>query len=96
MVQRTMASFGVGVLAVVAACGPSPQDVRELRDGQRQILAKLADLDKKIEQVASRAAAPAGRPQADPNKVYEIPVGNSPVKGPAAAPVVLVEFSDFQ
>jgi len=43
----------------------------------------------------AKAAAPA-RPQADPNKVYDIAVGNSPFKGPADAPVVLVEFSDFQ
>jgi protein-disulfide isomerase len=32
----------------------------------------------------------------DPNKVYNIPAGNSPFKGPADAPVTLALFSDFQ
>jgi hypothetical protein len=31
--------------------------MRELRDGQRQILAKLADLEKKVEQAPRPAAA---------------------------------------
>ena len=36
------------------------------------------------------------RPQVDPNKVYEIPVANSAVRGPKDAPVTIVMFSDFQ
>jgi len=86
--------MSLGVIALLAACGASPDDMREIRDGQREIRAKLADIEKKIEQVASRPAAPAGQP--DPNKIYTIPAGNSPFKGPAAAPVLLAEFSDFQ
>jgi protein-disulfide isomerase len=40
-----------------------------------------------------QAAQPA---QADPNSVYAVPLGNSPDKGPKAAKVTVVEFSDFQ
>lgn len=86
---------GVGLLALLAACGANSEDMKKLEDSQRQILAKLTDLEKKIEQVASRPAAPQA-PQMDPNKVYNIPAGDSPFKGPANAPVVLAEFSDFQ
>ena len=62
---------------------------------QQQILAKLEELKKDI---ASKPAAPAAaaRPQADPNKVYEIPVASSAVRGPKDAPVTITMFSDFQ
>ena len=86
----------IGLLALLAACGANSDDLKQIRDSQRQILAKLSDLEKKVEQAAAKPAAPPQRAQPDPNKVYDIPAGNSPFKGPANAPVVLVEFSDFQ
>ncbi len=67
----------VGLLGV-AACGASTADVEELKKGQKDILAKLDNLSKAVQQQPQRAAA-AGA--ADPNKVYTIPVGSSPVKG---------------
>jgi protein-disulfide isomerase len=85
----------LGVLALLAACGPSPEDIRELREGQAKILAKLGDLEKKVGEAPRPAAAPQ-RPTIDPNRVYNVPAGNSPFKGPASAPVTFVEFSDFQ
>jgi protein-disulfide isomerase len=39
------------------------------------------------------SAAPAGP---DPNKVYPVQVGNAYAKGPANAPVTIVEYSDFE
>ena len=93
MRTRTAGTLSVGAVAVLAACGGSPQDMREIREGQRTIMAKLSDLEKKIEQVQAKPAAQAAP---DPNRVYNIPAGNSPFKGPANAPVVLTEFSDFQ
>jgi len=36
------------------------------------------------------------RAQPDPNAVYRVPVGDSPMKGPADALVTIVQFSDFQ
>jgi protein-disulfide isomerase len=84
-------------LGALAACGTSSEDMREVRDGQRELRAKLEAIEKKIEQIASRPAAPAGRPPAaDADRVFNIPIGDSPVKGPASAKVTLLEFSDFQ
>ncbi|TMA38045.1 MAG: hypothetical protein E6J75_11075 [Deltaproteobacteria bacterium] len=81
-------------MAALAAC-QGGSDIEELKKGQKDILAKLDGLDKAVQQV--KAGAPAARPQMpDPNKVYAIPVSDSPVRGPKAAKVTIVEFSDFQ
>jgi protein-disulfide isomerase len=85
----------LGTVLLLGACGPTTEDMAELRSQQKQILAKLNDLEKKID--SRLAARPAGRrPQVDPNKVYNIPAGNSPFKGAEDAKVVITEFSDFQ
>jgi protein-disulfide isomerase len=87
----------ISVLGALAACGTSPEDMREIRDGQRELRTKLEEIQKKVDQIASRPAAPAGgAAAADPNRVYNIPIGDSPVKGPATAKVTIAEFSDFQ
>jgi protein-disulfide isomerase len=89
--------LGAALVASVmlAACGPTPTDVEELKKGQKDILAKLESLEKNVQNV--RAAAPAAaRGQVDPNKVYTIPIGASPLKGPKDAKVTIVKFSDYQ
>ncbi len=94
--SHTRHGLAVGVLALAVACGPSPEDVRELEQQQKEILTKLGDLDKKLDQLAKAPPAAARPQQADADRVYELPVGGSPVKGPANAKVAIVEFSDFQ
>jgi protein-disulfide isomerase len=92
--------LGVAALAVLIACGPSPEEVNEIKSRQQDILAKLGDVEKKIDAAAKSAAAarpaPPRRPPVDPNKIFKLPVGSSPVKGPADAKVAIVEFADFQ
>jgi protein-disulfide isomerase len=82
-------------LALVAPGCAQKSDIEAVQTTQKEILAKLEKIEKDI---AARPAAPAAaqRPQVDPNKVYEIPVGNSAVRGPKDAPVTIVMFSDFQ
>ena len=82
-------------LAALGACGPGGGDVAEIKKGQKDILAKLESLEKSVQQIKA-APAPAARPQVDPNKVYDIPIGTSAVKGPRTAKVTIAEFSDFQ
>jgi len=87
--------FLLAVTMLLVGCGASGQDVQELKSQQRLILAKLRDMEKKIDRVAA-GPAPAAQNAANRNAVYDLPAGKSPVRGPANAPVTIVEFSDFQ
>ena len=55
----------------------------------------LTNMIKNVSQNAQRQQRPAPPPE-DLNKVYEIPVAHSPVKGSKKAPVTIVEFADIQ
>jgi protein-disulfide isomerase len=98
MALHTHASVTATLLALVVlgGCGPNAADVEELKKGQKDILAKLESLDKAVQQVKAAPAPASARPQVDPSKVYTIPVGTSPVKGPKDAKVTIVKFSDYQ
>lgn len=73
-----------------------------LSNQNAQILQKVVTLEAKVkdleEKMNRRQAAPAMPmpPAEDPNKVYDIPVANSPVIGPMDAPITIVEFTDLQ
>lgn len=83
-------TVGVGLSACV-----DPNDIKEIKKNQRQILEKLDEVAKKGPAAPARPQRPQpGRP--DPNKVYAFPAGDSPAKGPADAWVTVVEVSDFQ
>lgn len=78
------------------ACTRSSEPLDELKQEHRQILSRLADLEQKIDRLAARPAT-AQRPLGpDPRRAYTLPVAGSPVKGPADAPITIVEFADYQ
>ena len=80
---------------VLAACGGAG-DLEELKKGQKDILAKLDNVEKAVQQIRAQPAAAPGRAIPDPNKAYSIPIGDSPLRGPRTAKVTVAEFSDFQ
>lgn len=89
-------AVGLGLAGLLAACGGNPADIEEIKKGQKDILAKLDSLDKAVAAVKAAPAAAPSRPQVDPNKVYNIPVGDSALKGPKDAKVTIIKFSDYQ
>lgn len=96
--METCRTYVIAMLALATAASGCAQksDIEAVQTTQKEILAKLEKIEKDI---AARPAAPAAaaqRPQVDPNKVYEIPVANSAVRGPKNAPVTITMFSDFQ
>jgi protein-disulfide isomerase len=86
----------VGLAIWLPACAQK-SDVEAVQASQKEILVKLEKIEKDQATIlANLQPQRPTRPEVDPNKVYEIPVGNSYVHGPKNAPVTIVEFSDFQ
>ena len=101
--------FIVGTAGLLISCSienneNSDQTINELKDGQQVILKKIASLEKSIANiaVASKNKPTANNnkkqqpPQADPNKVYNVEIGDSFTIGPKNAKVTIIEWMDFQ
>lgn len=67
------------------------EEIKKTQDG---ILARLNALEENQKKIISTLQPQ--RPQVDYNKVYNLPIGTSYVKGDKNGAVTIVEFSDFQ
>jgi protein-disulfide isomerase len=75
-------------------------------NNQRKILKKLGEIEKNQlgikASIAAISSKPSGnnkkqqQPQSDPNKVYDIAIGDSYVMGNKNAPITIIEWTDFQ
>lgn len=81
-----------GVVAVVAISFSSMRDIARL---ERTFGDRLARLETQVSQVGTRAPQQAQQGP-DPARVYTVDTAKAVAKGPAAAPITIVEFSEFQ
>ena len=100
--------FIAGTAGLLISCNienneNSDQTINELKDGQQVILKKIASLEKSVANLAvaskNKPAADNKKqqpPKADPNKVYNIEIGDSFTIGPKDAKVTIIEWMDFQ
>ena len=78
------------------------KSIKETKDTQQVISRKITSLEKSINNLAlANKSKPTDNkkqqpPKADPNKVYNIPIGDSFTEGPEDAAVTIIEWSDFQ
>ena len=75
--------------------------LKELQKNQKDIQKKLQTIDKSIANLTLASKnRPASKkqqpPKADPNKVYNIDIGDSFTIGPDDAKVTIIEWMDFQ
>ena len=101
--------FIAGTAGLLISCSienneNSDQTINELKDGQQVILKKIDSLEKSVANLAvaskNKPAANNNKkqqpPQADPNKVYNVEIGDSFTIGPKNAKVTIVEWMELQ
>ena len=95
--------FMVGASILLISCNGTDntdlaKTVNDVKDGQQVILKKLSTLEKTIANisVANKSNKKDQPPKADPNKVYNIEIGDSYTMGPDDAKVTMIEWTDFQ
>jgi protein-disulfide isomerase len=105
---KNLVLFLILVIAIFAAGCVDKQKNDTIEKNQKEILTKIDEIEKtqkdildkmnKIEanQQETMKLFKPRRPTVDYNKVHNIPLGKSQIRGNAKAPVTIVEFSDFQ
>ena len=107
MKTRVIRLFITSAAGLLISCNTAnnsgmEQAINEIKDNQKIILKKMESMDKSISNLALASKnKPADNkkqqpPQADPNKVYNVEIGDSFTIGPKNAKVTLIEWMDFQ
>jgi len=93
--ERLAVLLCAAVASCLASCG-APADVQEIKTTQRQILERLAALEKNDRALLASLRSGQFRREPDPDLIYDLDVTDAPSKGPKDALVTLVQFADFQ
>ncbi len=100
---RSIAFLAAAAALTLSACadpqaiGDIKAAVERLEAQQKDMVTKLEGLEKQNKEILAKAGSAPAKPSGpDPNKKYDIKIGNSFTKGPKDAAVTIVEWSDFQ
>ena len=102
MSTNRMGRFGrtaLFALLVSTLALPVRADVtlEQIEATQQVMLKRLDQQDRVLQEILKQREATAAAARGpDPDKVYSIPLADSPVRGKGTAKLTLVEFSDFQ
>ena len=111
MKRYSVISFLIVLAFLVSSCNVDAGnagsiDLSGVQDNQKKILKKLEAIEKTqlgiktsiaaINKSSAGASKKQQKPQADPNKVYDIAIGDSYVMGNKNAPITIIEWMDFQ
>jgi protein-disulfide isomerase len=86
----------IGFIAFACTPPDNSAELAEIGQQQKQILAKLNALEKKLDRPAAPAAPPPRPSGPDPERKYDLPIGASDVKGAKDGSITIMEFSDYQ
>ena len=70
------------------------EKITKLETGQLQMQKALATMNKPAP--PNKNKPKKQQPKADPNKVYDIAIGNSMIQGDPNAPITIIEWMDYQ
>jgi protein-disulfide isomerase len=93
-VKKLVVLIFLMVPLLIAGC-VDKKKIEGMEQTQKDILAKLDAIEKNQKDML-KVFNKGKRPQIDFNKVHKIPLASSKIRGNPAAPVTVVEFSDFQ
>ncbi len=86
--------IGAAIILGIAIVGGSFMLSSSLDRASDQFERSFANLEAFKPAVPTAPSRRSTKP--DPDKVYQVAVGNAPFKGPKNAAITIVEFSDFQ
>ena len=105
--KQRMISLLVASLFLLSSCNVDVGNnvaLTSVTDNQKKILKNLEAIEKNqlgLKTSIASISKPAAnnkkqQPKADPNKVYDIAIGDSYVMGNKNAPITIIEWTDFQ
>ncbi len=94
--KRNVIIMGLLMISLLVAGCVDNDKIDNINQSLNDINDTLKSIEVKLDKLPKTAAAAPKRPAIDYNKVNNMPIGTSAIKGNKNASITVVEFSDFQ